>query len=183
MGLVMECGSSVIARFASPSIVTSFLPNTAAGVPYSATLTAAGGVPRYTWSLISASPNTGSWISLSPSGILSGTPTTNEIENIVVKVTDLLGNSSTAGYPLLGVGFQLLGETLPTATLGQLYTQNISGRAVGGTPPYTFALVSYSPPTDVYTVSSAGVINGAPGGFTADSSAVTADSILTADSL
>lgn len=76
-----------------------------------------------------------------------------------------------------------MGETLPNATIGQPYTQNIASRAIGGKAPITFALVSFSPPGDVYTVSPAGVINGVPGGWSADSGTVTADTTLTADSI
>ena len=69
-------------------VTTSSLPNGAAGQAYSATLSASGGTPPYTWSL-AANPLP-SGLSLSAStGVISGTPTTgaNPIK-ITVKATD-----------------------------------------------------------------------------------------------
>jgi hypothetical protein len=56
----------------------------------------------------------------------------------------------------------LIGETLPSATVGVAYTQNISGQASGGVPPYTFSLLGTAPPGDTWFISSAGVITGTP---------------------
>lgn len=60
------------------------------------------------------------------------------------------------------------GTVLPAATPFTAYTQNISAQAHGGTPPYTFSLLSSAPPGDVWFVSAAGVITGTPGSNTFD---------------
>jgi hypothetical protein len=61
------------------------------------------------------------------------------------------------------VGLTLGSETLPAATQGVAYSQNISAQAHGGFAPYTFSLLSTnSPYSDVWFVSAAGVITGTP---------------------
>ncbi len=72
----------------------------------------------------------------------------------------------TPGNPPL-----LVGETLPAATQGVFYSQNIATQASGGFPPYTFALLSDTGP-DTPMVSSAGVIT-----FTPTTQTLLADSI------
>ncbi len=60
-------GSSPVA------VVTTSLPPATVGSPYSATLSASGGTPPYSWSVTSGSLPPG--LSLSPSGKIAGTPT------------------------------------------------------------------------------------------------------------
>jgi hypothetical protein len=76
-----------------PRILTTNLPAGTVGVPYSFQLAATGGVAPYTWSLVSANPNTGNWIVVSSSGLITGTPGTAEAENLQVRVTDSFGTS------------------------------------------------------------------------------------------
>lgn len=77
------------------NITTVSLSPAVIAVPYSRTLEVAGGLPPYTWSVISATPNTGSWMSLSADGVLTGTPGTVEGETITVQVLDSLGATDT----------------------------------------------------------------------------------------
>ncbi|MHC4715029.1 MAG: putative Ig domain-containing protein, partial [Planctomycetota bacterium] len=68
-------------------ITTTSLPNGTVDVAYSETLAATGGVTPYTWSVISGSLPSG--LSLASStGVISGTPTTEETANFTVQVTD-----------------------------------------------------------------------------------------------
>jgi hypothetical protein len=67
---------------------SSPLPSATVGSPYSLTFTASGGVPPYAWSVVSDTPDTGGWFSLSSGGVGSGTPSIAETETIVVKCTD-----------------------------------------------------------------------------------------------
>lgn len=71
------------------------LPEAVPGQPYAFTLTATGGVPPYSWSLISSEiPGT----VVSPGGVLTVTPRqqyVNPPAYIMVKVTDSAGMQST----------------------------------------------------------------------------------------
>jgi pseudomonalisin len=80
-------------------ITTSSLPDATNGVSYSATFTAIGGVAPYLWTILSGSLPPG--LSLSTSGVISGTPTTPGVYNFTVQVTDTIGNSAALS---VGVG-------------------------------------------------------------------------------
>jgi hypothetical protein len=81
-------------------VTTTSLPNGAQGVPYSATLGAAGGTPPYTWSVTSGTLPAG--LNLDPnSGIISGTPTTPGASPITVQVTDAQSNLASANLQIV----------------------------------------------------------------------------------
>jgi len=80
----------------SPVKVTtaSALPAAKVGVAYSATLSAKGGTPPYSWSVLSGALPAG--LSLSSSGVISGTPTKAGTSNFSVQVTDASSPVQTA---------------------------------------------------------------------------------------
>ena len=81
-------------------VTTTSLPNGAQGVPYSATLGAAGGTPPYTWSVTSGTLPDG--LNLDPnSGIISGTPTTPGASPFTVQVTDSQSNNASANLQIV----------------------------------------------------------------------------------
>ncbi len=94
--------SLTIAVSSAPTITTSSpLPAATAGLGYSKTMAATGGVPPYTWSIVSDTPNTGSWLSINSStGQLTGTPSTAETEAIVIQVTGSNLSASTGNFSL-----------------------------------------------------------------------------------
>src|ERR1019366_8750947 len=79
--------SITIAPAVALSITTTSLPSGTAGTAYSATLTAAGGVYPYTWSLTSGSLPDGLHLNAS-TGAITGTPTTVGTSNFTVQVAD-----------------------------------------------------------------------------------------------
>jgi hypothetical protein len=80
-------------------ITTTSLPYGIFGTPYSAMLTAAGGVYPYTWSITSGTLPPG--LGLNPStGVISGTPTTAGTSNFTVQVADSETPPATASAPL-----------------------------------------------------------------------------------
>ena len=82
-----------------PGITNSQAPAGAIGTPYSAQFTAAGGVPPYSWSIISGTLPAG--LSLNSStGFISGTPTTSGVANFTMQVTDYAGQSSSAPFSI-----------------------------------------------------------------------------------
>ena len=73
------------------------LPNASVGSPYSQTLTATGGFPPYTWSLVTGSLPPG--LNLSSAGVLSGTPTQTGTVTFSVFVGDTQENSDSKSSP------------------------------------------------------------------------------------
>jgi hypothetical protein len=70
-------------------ILPTTLPNATNGTFYSVTLSATGGQPSYTWSRASSSAGLPTGLTLSSSGVISGTPTeSGTFDDIVIQVTD-----------------------------------------------------------------------------------------------
>jgi len=144
-------------------INTTVLPNGQVGLAYSQTLSASGGVPPYTWSIVTGTlPHL---LSLNAStGVISGTPDTIGTSNFTVKVCDTVPNC-TAPVPLSitiitsGGGIAITTTSLPNGVLGGIYVQTLA--ATGGTPPYTWS-ESGSLPTGLTLNTSTGVIGSAP---------------------
>jgi Putative Ig domain len=81
------------------SVGTKFLPNGTVGTAYSATLAASSGTAPYTWSIVGSLPTELSWLNLSPTGTISGTPitvTTQPAPTFEVQVTDSSSPQQTA---------------------------------------------------------------------------------------
>lgn len=81
-------------------ITTTSLPSATIGVPYSATLTAIGGVPAsppppYKWSVIAGALPTG--LNLDIFGNITGTPSALGTFNFTVQAVDPAGNSGRVG--------------------------------------------------------------------------------------
>jgi hypothetical protein len=76
------------------AVTTTSLTAGSVNVPYSGSLTASGGVPPYTWSVSAGSLPAG--LTLSTSGVISGTPTTQGTSTFTVQVTDSQTTPATA---------------------------------------------------------------------------------------
>jgi uncharacterized protein (TIGR03437 family) len=137
---------------------TAFLPAAQLDRPYSGMIAAVGGTPPYRFSLISPAPP---GISISTTGVLTGTPTTPGTFAMRIRVDDSAGASANAQFELV-VGASNLGITtvvLPSAIVNQFYSQNIA--AVGGVPPYRFSLIQGNLPTGMQ-FSAGGTVSGTP---------------------
>jgi len=145
-----------------PAITTSSLPAANVGVAYSQSLAATGGTGPYSWSLSAGALPAG--LSLSPAGVISGTPTATGTSNFTVKVSDSSSpvQSSTKALSL-SVGSSMSSVTitttspLPAAKIGVAYSKSLA--ATGGTSPYTWSLASGTLPAGL-SLSSGGVISG-----------------------
>lgn len=147
---------------ASTLILVMFIPrDTVVGVPFSQSLGALGGTPPYTWSLVSGSLPTG--LSLSTSGVISGTPTVVGTSSFTVQVTDSSLPPQTATSTELSITvlapLAVTTSTLPDGQLGTAYSQTLA--ATGGTTPYTWLVLSGSLPAGL-SLSTSGVISGTP---------------------
>jgi hypothetical protein len=148
--------------FSGLGIITTSLANGEVGVPYSATLTAGGGTPPYTWSLTSGALPAG--LALNPAtGAITGTPTAAASATpLTFTVTDAFTppQSRSANFALTILpALAITTVTLPNGQVGVAYNATLA--ATGGTTPYTWSLVSGS--LDGLTLNAAtGAITGMP---------------------
>ncbi len=98
------------------TITTAALAGATEGVAYSYVLEVDGGVAPYTWSALGSLP---SGLSLSSSGLISGTPAagTAGTAGIAVRVTDSVGVSKTANLTLTIAPTSVVTPTPPVAPL------------------------------------------------------------------
>lgn len=147
------------------TISPASLPNGAVAAAYSQTLTASGGVAPYAFAVSAGAVPTG--LTLTPGGVLSGTPTAGGTFNFTVSATD------TSPFPGPFVGNQAYTVTIapPTillpatplagASLGTAYSAAITP-ASGGTSPYAYAVTAGALPGGLTLNGSTGAITGTP---------------------
>lgn len=135
------------------------LPAAPANQAYSTLLTASGGTQPYTWSLTAGTLPAG--LILNPStGVISGTPTNAGGFNFTVQVKDAHNLTATANLSLQVVMFAITTQVAPQASLNTAYTLVLT--AVGGSPPYTWSIVSGTLPQGLTLSPATGQISGAP---------------------
>lgn len=148
------------------TITTQILPGGNVGTAYSQTLAAAGGVPGYVWSLNVGSNPLPVGLSLNPSGVISGTPTTAGTTTIAVLVTDSVGGTVTRDLSLTisPAGVLPLSITtpspLPGGTVGTVY--NVTVAATGGTGTRSWSILSGNLPVGLTLNPSTGALSGTP---------------------
>ncbi|MCA2964874.1 MAG: putative Ig domain-containing protein [Acidobacteriaceae bacterium] len=143
------------------------LPNGRLGSAYSTVLSAEGG-SAYQWTLLPDPGQSLPWLSLSPAGILSGTPTVAGTYQFTVRVTsriDGLEESAAQRVTLvvLPATLQILSGTcpLPEATEGAVYRQTL--RAAGAPGPYLWSWgENGASPVSGLALSEDGVLAGTP---------------------
>ena len=147
-------------------ISTTSLPDGIKGIAYpQTTLSAGGGAGApYVWTWAAATGSTlPAGLSLTTTGMISGTPTTVQTSNLVVKVMDVGKNTVSANLTLKVLAPVTITTVspLPVAQIGKAYTQTL--KASGGSGGYTWSLTNA--PTFTFlglTLSSAGVLSGTP---------------------
>src|ERR1035438_3925808 len=150
------------------SITTTSLPAATINQPYSATLTASGGIPKYTWCVLESSGtcDTGAaslppGLTLSPTGTISGTPTKLGMFPFTAEVRDSQKNFAFVTAPFtITVQFVITTTVLPQGTVSLPYSFTLM--ASGGNPPYMWTITSGSLPAGLSLDSSSGVISGTP---------------------
>lgn len=144
------------------TLAPTLLPDGTVGAMYSQQVTASGGTAPYVFAISSGALPTG--LTLSASGLISGTPTTTGVFPFTVEATDDNGCLGARDYTITIVpagcpSISIAPATLPDGTLTVAYSQQLT--ASGGTGPYTFTLSSGTLPTGLM-LSAAGLISGTP---------------------
>ncbi|HEY6064849.1 MAG TPA: choice-of-anchor L domain-containing protein, partial [Thermoanaerobaculia bacterium] len=144
------CGALAI----SPSVLFEGF----VGVAYNRTLHGVGGFAPYTFSVTSGALPPG--LSLSSSGVISGTPTAAGSFTFRIRVADSSGCSASQNYTVTisCPPVVLSPATLPSASQNVPYVQTIT--AIGGGGPYTFSAGPGLPAG--LTLLSSGAFSGAP---------------------
>ncbi|HVN04527.1 MAG TPA: putative Ig domain-containing protein [Bryobacteraceae bacterium] len=135
------------------------LPAGAVGSSYSEQFAASGGVSPFSWS---ATGLTGTGLSMSTGGLLSGTPNTAGPLSLSVTVTDGAGGVGSGPFSLT-ITPQLTISTispLPAATVGTPYSETFAATGGSGTG-YSWSVASGSLPAGL-SLSTAGVLQGTP---------------------
>jgi len=131
-GNSLNAGPFSISIASAPTVTTTSLNAGEVNVAYTQTLSASGGSGSgYTWS--PGNPPLPAGLSLSPAGVVSGTPTATGSFTFGVQVTDSAGGSGTGTISLvINPGPTITtGATLPNGEVNAPYSQTLA--ASGGT--------------------------------------------------
>lgn len=152
------------------------LPAAAYATPYSATFTGGGGTGSFSYASTGTLPP---GLTLSPAGVLSGTPSAPGSYAFDVTATDV--NSAGPGAPytvvqsytlqVTAAAIAVTPATLPNGTAGVAYSQTVS--ATGGVAPYTFTVTAGTLPAGL-SLAPGGALTGAPSSVGTFSFTVTA---------
>lgn len=147
----------------APAVTTTSLPPGTIGTAYSASLTATGGTTPYTWSI---SPPNGlpNGLTLNTAtGAITGPPTANGTSNFTVTVTDSSGATATQALSItITSALTITTTSLPAATAGTPYIATLT--ATGGTPPYSWSIITGTLPQVLTLDAASGAITGTPSG-------------------
>ena len=170
--------SFILTVAVGPVVITTTSPlaNATAGTAYSAGFAASGGIAPYTWTATGTPPG----LSLSATGVLSGTATAPGAYTLSVTVTDsgksnpLTGGSgpqtATGSFALTvsPAALSITTTSLPNGVVGVVYSAGFS--ATGGVTPYTWSLSGL--PAGL-SANSSGAISGTPTAMTSATVAAT----------
>lgn len=147
---------------AALAVATTTLPDGVVGSAYNSALSATGGVTPYTWSLVGGALPNG--LSLSTTGIISGTPTGASSSSFTVRVLDNQGTpaSATRSFTINIAPAPLVITTPSPLAGGQMGSGYNTTLAVsGGTGPYFWSIVGGALPAGL-SLSVGGVLSGTP---------------------
>ncbi len=133
------------------------------GTSYNHTLAKAGGAPPYTWTLDSGALPPGLALTAA-TGVISGTPTQSGTFTFKVKLTDSQPVSVVSAELSIFIDVAPLviisaGDLTPGKRTVAYSHQLL---ATGGTPPYTWAIMTGALPTGLTLDANTGVISGTP---------------------
>ncbi len=165
-----------LSLLANPTITTSMLPSGSVGDPYSVQLTASGVTGTAHWTQMGGLPP---GLSLSDSGLLSGTPTMSSPEDypVNVTVTDDVGSDMTTLYVYIGFGSVHIQTTsLPDGAVSEYYEFQLESLGGGG-PTWSATGL----PAGLMIDPPSGIISGTPTSAGTSMVTITADDGETSD--
>jgi large repetitive protein len=140
------------------TVHTWTLPEGVAGVPYSVDLQAVGGRGTRTWSV--AGGEAASWLSISPTGRLSGAPPASGVATVTVFVADESGQQNTRPFSLVILDpVAVAAMVLPVATQGRIYAAQLV--ASGGDGVFAWELAEGALPPGL-SLGTVGDLRGTP---------------------
>jgi large repetitive protein len=150
---------SITINLANPPVITTTaLPGGTVGQVYNQTLQATGGIGILTWALSGGSLP--AMLSLSPDGVISGTPTNTGTTNFTVRVADTLNQFDTQSLSIAVSGaLAITTNSLPNAEEGDSYRRTL--QRSGGVAPFTWS-VTPPLPDGLNLNASTGEITGTP---------------------
>jgi hypothetical protein len=139
------------------------IPEFTVGTPATVALMASGGAAPYAWSVSGSTLPAGLTLNAA-TGLLSGTPTTAGTFTLSIRVTDVLGCTSTRSFALRmksnAATIIINPATLASPGIGSPYQQALT--ATGGTAPYTWAVISGTLPAGLSLNTTNGILSGTP---------------------
>jgi hypothetical protein len=143
-------------------ITTTTLPNGTRGQTYTAGLNATGADSVYTWTVESGSLPAG--LSMTPRGIISGTPTTEQVSRFTARVRSGDGQTAVRDFTITvvtapaGPALGIRNAVLPPALSNQTYQPQLFAQGGDGSS-VTWSIASGSLPSGI-TLSTGGVFSG-----------------------
>ena len=142
------------------TIVTTTLPDWTAGHPFSQTIEAVGGVGEYTWMDKHNNLN-GTGLTLSPDGVLSGSPLLSGLISFTAIVTDQQPDTDEKQFGFyINDAISIITLSLPDWTVGIPYEQQLE--AGGGTGSKTWSDKGGDLTGTGLNLSSTGILSGTP---------------------
>ncbi len=160
-------------------ILTTTVPAASAGVAYTATIDAAGSLPR-TFAVSAGALPPGLTLN-SATGAITGTPTAGGTHTFTVTATNVAGTDSQAYTVYVAQPPVITTTAVPNGTSGTAYTATI---AATGNGPISYAISSGALPVGLTLDAATGVISGTPtaaGSSSFQVTATNADGTNTAD--
>jgi hypothetical protein len=151
-----------IIAVATPVSITTpdALPAGVVGAGYAATLSASGGNPPYRWSIGAGELPNGLALNAG-TGAIAGAPTLAGTFTFTAVVTDSNGLSASTDFAItIRNALAIATGATQTAAAGSPYSQALA--ASGGTPPYSWSLVSGTLPTGLSFNAASAAIEGTP---------------------
>lgn len=153
---------TVLGNAGGLQITTAALPGGTVGHPYTAALSASGGLAPYSWSVSSGMLPPG--LALTSAGVLSGTPALAGSFSVTVQVSDGSTPLERAAQPFTVVivppPLQVTNPGLPSGIAGERYSAAV--QVTGGVAPYAFAVTAGALPAGLALDPLAGTIQGIP---------------------